>query len=826
MNSELITGGGVSLLGKEDDPEIEVARVGDVYGAYRAEKLISETNLSRVFLASRNDGLYEQTAVLKILHPQLTLFHAEAFRNEWSILARLSHPNIAQIINAGISANGSPYMVMEYVDGQPLHQYLNNKKASVKQRLVLFLQVLDAVAYAHTNLCVHQDLKPSNILVTPDGQVKLLDFGIASLLNRESGDTRHQPLIGYTPRYASPEQLRGEKSSVSVDIWQLGIMLLEAVLAIDSKSVGLKKIRDGETKSLRKQLFSDLGMKQWRRCAIRTGQTPRQIIRYLNSELLWIIDRCLSQEAAARYPSVESLSADLQAFLNQYPVRAFPKSGVGYRTRKWLVRNKSAVFAASMVVGGIATTTGWYINALQTYNQQLILERSRANELSRFLISVVETVGVDTIAKHPESTEELLAKAEAFLAQQGNRSQSAQTELMSILGNIYISIGLKETGIQQLEAALQQYKSLGTEDVLVKAKILRNLANGYSFVGDFVQAESHIIDSISLLSDEPGNEPASQLVSSYLAHSLIKIAQGQYDKAVILVEQAKRVFESRTQQDEELKHQLLYQMAFAYHYNARFDEAEPHYQQVYEFFLQRYGAGNLETAELVVDYGYLLAQQGKFAAARNLVSNMLQQIQQNLYPDTTVKAKLLGLSGYIHYELNDFANAYERFHQAYSLNRKLLGDEHRFTLGDLSRSAGAKIGLGHLDEARLMLSKVEQGYAQTLPDEHPRYAGLFVNLGLLALAEGENKTAVSWLTQALSLRRKVYEEGHPLISNIKRHLGKSYWLLGDPVRAADYLRESYNALVIVPGEHHPYVEEISQMLQSLASQAQSNKQDL
>ncbi|ALS97430.1 hypothetical protein AT746_03505 [Lacimicrobium alkaliphilum] len=821
MNSDLVTGGGVSLLGEHDVSESELTQVGDIYGAYRAEELISETRLSRVFLASRIDGLYEQTAILKILHPQLTLFHAEAFRNEWSILARLSHPHIAQIINAGVSAGGAPYMVMEYVDGQPLHHYLNRKKMGVKERLLLFQQVLDAVAYAHRNLCVHQDLKPSNILVTAEGQVKLLDFGIASLLSRESGDATYQPFVGYTPRYASPEQLRGEKSGVSVDIWQLGILLLEAVLAIDSKNIDLQRLRDGTVDSVRSLLLCDLGMSQWRRCAIRTKESPRRIIRYLNSELIWIIDRCLCSEPTARYLSVESLIADIEAFLSQHPVRAFPSSGLGYRTKKWLARNKSAILAVFMVMSGVAATTLWYINALKTYNQQLILERSRANELSRFLIDLIETIGVGTIAKHPEATEELLAKAEAFLAHQGNRNQSTQAELLSILGNIYVSIGLKETGIQQLETALRQQQNLKHEDPLMKAKILRNLANGYSFVGDFTRADKYILDSIAALHPLPGDEAASQLVSSYLAHSLIKIAQGQYENAVVMVEKAKQIFDNKVQPDQELQHQLFYQLAFAYHYNARFSEAEPYYRQVYEFFLQHYGAGNLETAELVVDYGYLLAQQGKFHTARNLVNEMLLQIQQNLYPDTTVKAKLLGLSGYIYYELKDFANAYKRFNQAYILNRKLLGSEHRFTLGDLSRSAGAKIGLGHLDEARIMLAEVAQGYARTLPQEHPRYAGLYVNLGLLALAEGDSQMAISRFTRALSLRRNVYEEGHPLISNIKRHLGKAHWLAGDSQQASVYLQESYSALAVVPGEHHPYAEEIRELLKRIEEKAQN-----
>jgi serine/threonine protein kinase len=213
----------------EDDDAAAQPAAGLHFGPYRTERLLGRGGMGAVYMARRDDGQFDQTVTLKVMATHLAGEKFErSFRNERQLLASLAHPNITRLLDGGVSANGDPYLVMEYVEGQPLDGYCDDRKLTVQERIRLFLQVCDAVEFAHRNLIVHGDLKPANILVTKDGTAKLLDFGTAKLARDPEGKVSQFAVL--TPRYASPEQIRGEMVNTLSDVFSLGVIFYEMLV--------------------------------------------------------------------------------------------------------------------------------------------------------------------------------------------------------------------------------------------------------------------------------------------------------------------------------------------------------------------------------------------------------------------------------------------------------------------------------------------------------------------------------------------------------------------------------------------------------------------
>jgi serine/threonine protein kinase len=318
---------------------------GAACGPYRLQRLLAEGGMGSVWLAERPDGLINRPVALKL--PRLSWDNArlrERIARERDILAALTHPNIARLYDAGLMAEGRPYLALEYVDGQPIDEYCRSAGLDVRARVCLFLQVARAVAYAHAALVIHRDLKPANILVTADGEVHLLDFGIATLL--EEGRASHSTLTELagrplTPEYASPEQIAGEPLAVATDVYSLGIVLFE--LLTGERPYRLRRGSRAELED-----------------AIVDADVPRpshravdpSVRKALRGDLDTIVTMALRKRPDARYASVEAFAADLVRFLDGRPVHARPHSA-GYRMRKFVARHRLGVgaMAATLVAG-------------------------------------------------------------------------------------------------------------------------------------------------------------------------------------------------------------------------------------------------------------------------------------------------------------------------------------------------------------------------------------------------------------------------------------------------------------------------------------------
>jgi serine/threonine protein kinase len=336
-------------------------RMGETVGPYRLIRLLGEGGMAEVWLAQRADGAFKRDVALKL--PMLLRLRkglASRFGRERDILAALEHPNIARLYDAGVSTEGLPYLAMEYVAGEPMTVWCDARKLGVRERLKLFLQVLDAVQYAHAHHVIHRDIKPSNILVTDSGQVRLLDFGVAKLLAQEETQTDLTQRYGraLTPDYASPEFVRGDEIGPASDVYALGVLLYELLSGnrpYQIKAGGsIAQLEQAITTAEVKRPSAQLAPK----AAENRGTTDRSLARRLGGDLDAIVLKALAKAPADRYQSATALADDLQRTLSGEPVEARPDR-LSYRFTKFVLRHRSGAAVAAAAIVLIGTVLGY-----------------------------------------------------------------------------------------------------------------------------------------------------------------------------------------------------------------------------------------------------------------------------------------------------------------------------------------------------------------------------------------------------------------------------------------------------------------------------------
>ncbi len=433
-------------------------RAGDQIGPYRLIRELGAGGMGVVWLAERVDGLIARPVALKLPHGAWKRAGlAERMAREREILATLTHPNIAHLYDAGLAADGQPYLAIEYVEGQRIDVYCENHSLDAKARLRLFAQVADAVAYAHAKLIVHRDLKPANILVDADDRVRLLDFGIAKLL--EDGATRETRLTelsgrALTPDYASPEQLRGEPLTIASDVYSLGVVLYE--LLCGQRPYKLARESRGA--------LEDAILQAEPMAPSRVVSDARR--RELRGDLDTIVLKTLKKKPEERYATVHALAEDIVRFLEGHPVLARPDSWT-YRTSRLLRRNK-------LIVSAIATVAIALVGATLYSMRQAQLARSeqlRAEQVEQFIASIL----TDTESAESLTAEGLLKQARARIGEEFADHPLTQIRLLLIVSRSLIGFSEFDDADEALEAAMSLSRNHpGESDSYVRqARVLR-----------------------------------------------------------------------------------------------------------------------------------------------------------------------------------------------------------------------------------------------------------------------------------------------------------------------------------------------------------------
>lgn len=433
---------------------------GRSFGGYTLERELGQGGMGTVWLARRSDGRYEGQVAIKLLNLALLGYGGERLRREANALAKLGHPSITHLIDAGVSA-GQPFLVLEYVEGKPIDQWCDGQRLDVEARVRLFLQVLGAVSHAHGRLVLHRDLKPSNILVTADGRAKLLDFGIAKLLEPEgqtTPPTELTQLVGsaMTPSYAAPEQAKHAELTTATDVYALGVLLYVLLAgAHPTASVGstplecLRALLEREPVRL-----SDAALTIDPALAQARSVTASQLARMLRGDLDNIVSKALKKSPADRYATVDAFADDLRRYLSSEPVSARADS-LGYRVHKFVRRYQVAVAAASVavlaLVAGVVGMT-WQTLAARREREEALFQRDLATARGNLMDIALQAA---TDSGRPITQRDILDRSVQLIDKQFAKDPRIAVELLYPIAGQYSGLGDSEKDIAVMQHAAE-----------------------------------------------------------------------------------------------------------------------------------------------------------------------------------------------------------------------------------------------------------------------------------------------------------------------------------------------------------------------------------
>jgi serine/threonine-protein kinase len=777
------------------------ARAGTLAGPYRLERLLGEGGMGQVWLAGRADGLYQRRVALKLLRPGLADPNLRLrFTRERQILARLAHPHIARLLDAGISSDGQPYLALEYVEGEAINDWCRRRNLSLDARLRLFLQTCDAVSHAHANLIVHRDLKPSNILVTAHEEVRLLDFGIAKLLDTAdlAPEQTGTGLRAFTLHYAAPEQVRGEPVTTMTDVYALGVVLHE--LLTGTRPYVLKRRTDAEweeaiigAEPLRPSLAVLHGDGEGE---VDEEQRPagslRRLSRALAGDLDNIVLKALAKRPEQRYPSVEALALDIARYRNGRPVLARPQQ-LGYRLRKYGYRHRWVLATALLVTLVLGSAFG--IVAWQA--RQAVQEATRAQALQDFVIGLFERAG------DGDAPLDVRALLDAGL-RRGNRElaqqPAARAELMGVIARLRLGMGdyLPARALLREQAGLLH--GLGTAaPASLRLESATDRGRAAWLLGDGDDCRTMMLPLLAVAQREQKQLPVQ--AADFWSQL------GRCERAIGSPEAARPLFQRALAVRRDLLHD---EVGAARNLGDLADlQADAGQSQLalqgYGTALRRLraGAGARQPlgAELMRKLCVLRRDSGDTIGAERDCSHALslaRELHGEGHPATIAALRAMAV---MQVEIGRYAEAAQSFAQTRAWTIAHAGGGHADVADDddgIARIAWERgdfaASLAALDQALAVLSRRH---------DPAQLSAVLAHKAQVLHDAGRNADALVLLQRARKLRVTQFGPAHPSVADTDRQLGEVEAALGDDARALAALSAAAHDSVASLGAAHP-----------------------
>ena len=456
----------IDAVGATEVQADEARWIGQRVGAFRIERVLGRGGMGAVFLATRADGEYAQQVAIKLIRQSLGSDSVQArLRSERQILAGLTHPRIARLLDGGIAYDGTPYIVMEFVDGVNLLEYCRREQLTVSARLDLFLSLLDAVEYAHHHLVVHRDLKPSNILVDRDGRPKLLDFGVAKLLGPDAVSTLSIGSAPYTPAYAAPEQIRGEAVTTAIDIYALGLVLYEMLTGERPYQI------DGDSpRAYEIAILEKTPTRPSEAVGVAFNIDADGVRAALRGDLDAIVLKALRKEPEHRYASAAAFADDIRNYVRHRPVQA-RQGNLRYVAGRFIRRHTMALLLGSITIIGVlggAVIAEWQRRVAVTAREQAERQAERAQEVTEFMVNVFSNAQPDQITGAEVTAIGLLHAARDQITGEVSDAETRATLLVAIARAIFLTHG-GHSFVDVSEEAVQLRRGLGDSVALSEA---------------------------------------------------------------------------------------------------------------------------------------------------------------------------------------------------------------------------------------------------------------------------------------------------------------------------------------------------------------------
>ena len=785
--------------------------LGRRIGAYSLVREIGRGGMSRVFLARRADGEFEQDVALKLLRPGLdTDVDRARFRAERQILASLNHPNIARLFDGGITEGGQPYLVLEYVEGEPIDSHCDARGLSIRRRLELFLLAAEATQYAHRNLIVHRDIKTSNILVSLDGAVKLLDFGLAKLLEPDAFADASITRTGarwMTPEYAAPEQLRHEPVTTVTDVYQLGVVLyrlLAGRLPFTAATGG----------------FSELAA-----AVVRGDPPPPSVIaretnparaRLLQGDLDAIVLKALRTEPAERFASVDALSDDLRRHLTGHPVLA-RRSSTAYRARRFIRRHRMetvAVVGISMSLLAGAGLSLWQARRAAAERDLAALASRESNAVTAFVMGVFEASD-PAQARGDTLTAGQLVERAAARAEMLRGQPAAQARMLEVTGRLYSSLGRYGDAHAVVTRALSIRQAAGERSTPAAAATLGQLADLDLLLDAYAAAESTAREALRIQERSLG--PTSRPVAATLNQiTRVAIYRGDLRVAENYARRALAASQLSLGENDSLTADNHIALGSILRREGRFDEAEREFRRALAIIEATAGSDNAMAAHAIMKIAYLLDEnRGRYADAEPLYRRALE-IRRMQYGDGSpmVAATLLDIAEFLS-RRGDRLGAVAPARQAMGIAQRAYGSQHPAVADFAGSFAEVLYRAGKRDEADSVLRRAIAIDQRMRGRDHALIAGLEMGLARLCIERGDYSSAEAVVRDAIRIRERASGANSPNAASAQGLLGMVLTREHRYVAADSLLRHAIETIERQVGREHHDVRELYAWLADL-----------
>jgi len=781
------------------------AHVGRRIGAYSLVREVGRGGMSRVFLARRADGEFEQDVALKLLRPGLdTEVDRARFRAERQILASLNHPNIARLFDGGITDGGQPYLVLEYVEGEPIDAHCDARRLSVRRRLELFLMAAEATQFAHRNLIVHRDIKTSNILVSVDGVVKLLDFGLAKLLEpgSYSGDASvtHTAARWMTPEYAAPEQLRHEPVTTVTDVYQLGVVvyrLLAGRLPFTAGAGGLSELA----------------------AAVMRGDPPPPSIvaretdparaKLLLGDLDAIVLKALRTEPSERFASADALADDLRRHLTGHPVLA-RRSTVAYRARRFVRRHRVETVAAAGITISLLAGVGlsvWQARRAAAERDLAALASRESNAVTSFVMGVFEASD-PAQARGDTLTAVQLVERAAARAELLRYQPAAQARMLEVTGRLYQSLGRYADARAVVARALSIREASGERGTIAAAATLGQLADLQLRTGAYVAADSNAREALRIQERLLG--PASRAVAATLGQmARVAVYRGDLVAAEAYARRALAAGELTLGPNDSLTIDNHMALGSILQREGRLGDAEREFRRALTIEEATAGPDSASIADALLKIAYLLDEdRARYAEAEPFYHRALA-IRRRVYGEGSpmVAATLIDLAGFLS-RRGDRVAAVATARQGVGIAQRAYGSQHPALADFVGHLASILYQAGELGEADALFRRAIDIDRRMRGQDHAVIAGLEMGLARLRIERGDLPSAESLLRDAIRIRERDSGASSPNTMAATGLLGMLFTRAHRYSVADSLLRHSIATIERQVGREHPDVREL------------------
>ncbi len=755
-------------LSEDESIQLEGKRIGP----YRITGLIGEGGMAEVYSAVRDDDQYQKQVAIKLIRTNVgASFLIRRFRHERQILASLEHPCIARFLEGGTTEDGIPYLVMEFIEGEPITSYCKSRNLSLQSRLQLFRSVCDAVQYAHRNLVIHRDLKPNNILVTSEGVPKLLDFGIAKLLNPDwitdvpTLDHTVTSIRIMTPEYASPEQIRGETVTTSTDIYSLGALLYELLTGNRPRQLKTKSLA-----GIERIVTEEEPEKPSIAVAKKLGTDTKKLSRELARDLDNIVLMAMQKEPQHRYLSAEQFGEDIDNYLSARPIRARTPT-LGYRVSKFIRRHKIGVsVTAAFIIFFIIFVAGILRERNRAEEARIMAEReaARAKAVSEFLQQTLASANPFNLGKDVKLIE-ALHSASKKIGDSFKNAPETEADVRDTIGFTFLKLGNFEEAEKHLTRALEIRKKLYRSDHRDVAETLDNLGTLYQEKGDLVKAEDHFRKALAMRK-KVFDKGEPQIANSLNNLAVLLHDNGKIEEAEKLQREALQI--RRKIDDSEKLATSLNNLGAILIDKREFTEAESLLRQVLEHDRKTYGENHINYAYSMNNLAYVMEQSGKLAEAEPIYKKLFE------------------------------------------IMPKLMGEEHLITTRAANNYGRILMEVGKLDASEQVLRNCLELQRKILPADHHQIAISLMTLGQALQKKNECEKAEPMFLESIAIYSKSnYDPAQKSIA--KSFLGDCMIQMNRFAEAEKLLREGHSELIALKGKQDPDTQKAQQRLAHL-----------